>query len=191
MSETNRSLKKSKKEIKIWITSVQLSHSAISDYSWPHGLQQARPPCPVPTPRGYLNSCPLSQWYHPTILSSIVLFSSRLQSFPASRSFSMSQLFTSGGQSIGVSASASVLPMNIQSWYTLGLTGLIDLLAVQGTLKSLLQHHSSKASVLWCSAFFIIQLSHPYMTTRKTIALTRWTFVHWWILNTSSTSRMY
>ena len=81
----------------------------------------------------------------------------------------MSQLFTSGGQSIGASASASVLPMNIQDWF--------DLLAVQGTLKSLLQHHSSKASILLCSAFFMVQLSHPYMTTGKTIALSRRTFV--------------
>ena len=86
----------------------------------------------------------------------------------------MSQLFTSGGQSIGVSASASVLPMNIQDRFRID---WLDLLAVQGTLKSLLQHHSSKASILWCSAFFIVQLSHPYMTTGKAIALTTWTFV--------------
>ena len=95
--------------------------------------------------------------------------------FPASGSFLMSWLCTSGGQSIGASASASVLPMNIQDWSPLGLTGW--LLAVQGTLKSLLQHHSSKASILGHSAFFIVQLSHPYMTTGKTIALTSWTFV--------------
>ena len=88
----------------------------------------------------------------------------------------MSQFFPSGGQTIGVSASASVLPMNIQGWFPLGF-GWFDLLAVQGTLKSLLQHHSSKASILHCSAFFIVQLSHPYMTTGKTIALTRRTFV--------------
>ena len=88
----------------------------------------------------------------------------------------MSQLFASGGQRIGASASASVLPMNIQDRFPLGWTGL-DLLAVQGTLKSLLQHHSSKASVLQCSTFFIVQLSHPYMTIGKTIALNRWTFV--------------
>ena len=87
----------------------------------------------------------------------------------------MSQLFTSGGKSIGVSASTSVLPMNTQEISFM--MGWLDLLAVQGTLKSLLQHHSSKASVLWRSAFFIVQLSHPYMTTGKTIALTRWTFV--------------
>ena len=96
-----------------------------------------------------------------------------LQSFPASKSLPMSWLFSSGGQSIG--ASASVLSMNIQGRFPLGLTGLI--LAVQGTLKSLLQHHSSKASVLRCSVFFIVQLSHPYMTTGKTIPLAIWTFV--------------
>ena len=93
-----------------------------------------------------------------------------LQSFPASGSFPMSQLCTSGGQSVGVLASASVFPMNIQDWFPLGLTGCISL-AVQGTLKSLFQHHSSKASILRHSAFFIVQLSHPYMTTRKTIEL--------------------
>ena len=90
--------------------------------------------------------------------------------------FPVSWFFTSGGQSIGVSASASVLPMNTQDWSPLGWTGWISSQS-KGTLKSLLQHHSSKASILWCSAFFIIQLSHPYMTTGKTIALTRWTFV--------------
>ena len=103
---------------------------------------------------------------------SVPLFSSCLQSFPASGSFPMSQFFTLGGQRIGVSALASVLPMNIQDWFPPGLTNLISLQS-----KSLLQHHSSKASILWCSAFFIVQLSHPYMTTGKTIALTRRTFV--------------
>ena len=93
----------------------------------PHGPQHARPPCPSPTPRVYSNSCPLSQWCHPTISSSVVSFSSRLQSFPASGSFQMSQLFTSDGQSIGVSASTSVFPMNIQDWFPLGWTGLISL----------------------------------------------------------------
>ena len=96
--------------------------------------------------------------------------------FPASGSFQMSQFFASGGQSIGVSASASVLPMNIQDWFPFRIDWL-DLFAVQGTLKSLLQHHSSKASILRCSAFFIVQVSHPLMITGKTIALTRWTFV--------------
>ena len=106
----------------------------------------------------------------------LVPISSCPQSFPAAGSFQMSQLFTSGGQCIGVSASKSVLSRNTQDWSPLGWTGL-DLLAVQGTLKSLFQHHSSKASILWHSAFFIVQLSHPYMTTGKTIAFTRWTFV--------------
>ena len=123
------------------------------------------------------NSCPLSRWCHPTISSSVVPFSSCPQSFPASGSFPMSQLFASGGQSIGV----SVLNISPSSEHP----GLIsfrmdwsDLLAIQGTLKSILQHHSSKASILQCSAFFIVQLSHPHMTTGKTIALTRRTFVN-------------
>ena len=108
--------------------------------------------------------------------SSVVPFFSRLQSFPASGSLQMSQFFTSGGQSIGVSASASVLPSQYSGLISFRMDWL-DLLAVRGTLKNLLQHHSSKASVLQCSAFFIVQLEHQYMTTGKTIALTRWTFV--------------
>ena len=107
--------------------SVQFSHSVVSDSLWPHGLQHTRPPCLSPTPRVYSNSCPLSQWCHPTISSTVVPFSSHLQSFLASRFFPMSQLFTFGGQSIGVSASASVLPMNIQNWFPLGWTGWISL----------------------------------------------------------------
>ena len=121
------------------------------------------------------NSCPLSLWCHPTISSSVTPFFSCLQSFPASGSFLMSWLFASGGRNIGASASTSVLPMNIQGWFSLGLTDLISLLSK--TLRSLLQHHSSKASILWCLAFFMVQLSYPYMTTGKTIALTVWTFV--------------
>ena len=132
-------------------------------------MDHARLPCPSPTPRVYSNSCPLSRWCHPTVSSSVVPFFSCPQSFPASESFQTNQFFTSGGQSIGVSASTSVLPMNIQDWSPLGWTGdPLDLLAVQGTLKSLLQHHSSKASILQCSAFFIVQLSHLYMATWKT-----------------------
>ena len=122
----------------------------------------------------FTHSCPSCWWCHPTISSSVVPFFSCPQSFPASGSFPVSQLFTSGGQSIGVSASASVLPMHTQDWSVR--MDCLDLLAVQGTLKSLLQHHSSKASILRRSAFLIVQLSHPYMTTGKTIALTRWTF---------------
>ena len=97
-------------------SSVQFSHSVVSDSLRPHGLQDARPPCPSPTPRFYPYSCPLSQWCHPTISFSDVPFSPCLQSFPASGSFQMSQLFISDGQSIGVSASTSVFPMNTQDW---------------------------------------------------------------------------
>ena len=106
---------------------VQFSCSVVSDCLRTHGLQHTRPPCPSPTPGIYSNSCPLSWWCHPTISSSVVLFSSHLQSFPASGSFQMSQLFTSGGQSIGVSASTSVLPMNIQDRSPLGWTSWISL----------------------------------------------------------------
>ena len=123
-------------------------------------------PCPSPTPRACPNSCPSGQWCHPTISHSVISFSSSLHSFPASGSFPMSQFFTSSGQSIGVSTSASVPPMNIQDWFPLGLTGLISL-RIQGTHQSLLQHHSLKASILQCSAFFIVQLSHPYRTPGK------------------------
>ena len=137
-----------------WLMISQFS-SVVSNSLWPHGLQHTRPLCPSPTPR--VNSHPLSQWCHPTSSSSVVPFSSRLQSFPASGSFQMSQFFPSGGQSIGVSTSASVLPMNIQDWFPLGLTALISLQS-KG-LSSLLQHHSSKASILQHSAFFIAQLS--------------------------------
>ena len=106
--------------------SLQFSRSDMSDSLRPHGLQHARPPCPSPTPRVYSYSCPLSRWCYPAISSSVVPFSSRLQSFPASGSFQMSQ-FTSGGQSIGVSALASVLPRNIQDWFPLGWTCWISL----------------------------------------------------------------
>ena len=105
--------------------SIQFSHSVMSDSLWPHGLQYTRPPCTSPTPRVYSNWYPLSQWYHPIISSSVVPFSSHLQSLPASGSFPMSQFFPSGGQSIG--ASASVLPMNIQDFFPLGWTGWISL----------------------------------------------------------------
>ena len=110
----------------IQFSSVQFSSSVVFDSLWPHELQHTRPPCPSPTPGVYTNSCPLSQWCHPTISSSVILSSSCLQSFPESGSFPMSQLFASGGQSIGVSASTSVLPMNTQDW-SLGWTGWISL----------------------------------------------------------------
>ena len=148
----------------------------MSDSLWPHEPQYARPPCPSPTPGDYPNTCPLCRWCHPTILSSVVPFSSCPQSFPASGSFPVSQISASGGQSIG-SFSFNISPSSEHP----GLISLrmdwLDLLAVQGTLKSLLQNHSSKASILLRSAFFIVQLSYPYMTTGKTTALTRWTFV--------------
>jgi len=108
-------------------SSVQFSHSAVSDFLQPHGQQHARPSCPSPTPRVYPNSCPLSWWCHPTISSSVIPFSSCLQSFPASGSFPMSQFFASGGERIGVSPSTSVLPMNTQDWSPLGWAGWISL----------------------------------------------------------------
>ena len=112
---------------KLSFSSDQFSRSVVSDSLRPHELQHARPPCPSPTPRVYSNPCPLSRWCHPTISSSVVPFSSCFQSLPASGSFQMSQLFAWDGQSIGVSASASVLPMNTQDWSLLGWTGWISL----------------------------------------------------------------
>ena len=150
--------------------------SVVSDCSQPHGLQHARLLCPSPTPRAYSNSCPSSQRCHPTNSSSVAPFSSHLQSCPASGSFQMSQFFTSGGQSIGVSASASVLPMNIQDWFPLGLTGLISLKS-KGLSRVFSKTKFQKAPTLQRSAFFVVQLSYPYMTTGKTIVLIRWTFV--------------
>ena len=144
--------------------SVQFNCSGMSNSLWLHGLQHTRLCCPSPTPRACSNSCPSSQWCHPTVSSSVIPFSSHFQSCPASGSFEMSQFFTSGGQSIGGLPSASVLPMNIQDWF---LYDWLDLLAVQGTLKSLVQHLCSKAWFLWCSAFFIVQLWYPYMNTGK------------------------
>ena len=139
-------------------------------------MQHTRLPYPSLSPRVCSDSYPLSQRCHPSISSSAALFSFCLQSFPTSGSFPMSWLFTAGGQSIGASALASVLPTNTQPWFPLGLTGLISLQS-KG-LKSLLQHHSSKASILWHSALFMVQLSYPYMTTGKTKTLTIWTFVN-------------
>ena len=147
------------------ISSDRFSHSVMSNSLWPHGMQHTRLPCPSPTLGAFSNSCPSSWWCHLAISSSVIPFSSCPQSFPASESFLMSQLFPSVGQSVRVSASASVLPMSIQDqsfrmyW--------LDLLAIQGTLKSLFQTHSSKASILWHSDFFIVQLLHPHLTTVK------------------------
>ena len=142
----------------------------------PRELQHARLPCPSPTPSTYLNSCPLSRWCHPTISSSVIPFSSCFQSFPAWGSLPMSQFFPSGCQSIWV-FSFIISPSNEHPGLISFRLDWLDLLAVQGTLKGLLQHHSWKKSILWHSSFFIVQLSHPYMTTGKTTALTRRTFV--------------
>ena len=131
--------------------SVQFSRSVVSNSLRPHGLEHTRLPCPSPTPRACSKSHPLNWWYHPTISSSVILFSSYLQSFPASGSFPMSQFFTSGGQSIGFSFSIS--PSNENSELIPFRMDWLDLLAVQGTLKSILQHHSSKASILSSLSF--------------------------------------
>ena len=158
----------------MWV-SVQFSRSVMSSSLWPHKLQHARPPCPSPTPGVYSNSCPSSRWCHPAISSSVVPFSSCPQSLPASGSFPMSQLFTWDGQSTGVSALASVLPMNTQYWSPLEWTGWISLQS-----KGFSRVFSN--TTVQKHQFFGAQLSsqsnsHPYMTTGKTIALTRWTFV--------------
>ena len=154
----------------IRLSSVQFSHSVMSDSLRPYESQHFRPPCPSSTPRVYSNSYPSSRWCHPAISSSVIPFSCP-QSLPASGSSPMSQLFEWGGQSIG-SFSFSISPSNEHPRLISFRMDWLDLLAVQGTLKSLLQHHSSKASIFQCSALFTVQLSHPYMTTGKTIALT-------------------
>ena len=152
------------------LSSVQyLSHVQLLVTPW---TAAPRLLCPPLSPGVCSDSCPLSQWSHPSILSSVTRCP---QSFPASKSFPKSQLFESGGQSIGASASASVLPMNIQGWFLLELIGLIFLLFK--ILARVLQHRSLKVSILWDSAFFMVQLSHPYMTIGKTIGLTIWAFV--------------
>ena len=153
---------------------VQFGCSVMWDSLQPHGLQHTRPPCPSPTPGVYSNSCPSSQWCHPTISSSVGPFSFHLQSFPASGSFQMSQFFVSGGQRIGVSASPSVLPMNIQDWFPLGWNGWISLQS-KGFSRVFSNTTVQKLNSSALS-FFIVQLSHQYMTTGKTIALTRQTF---------------
>ena len=154
---------------------VQFSPSVMSNSLWSHESQQARPPCPSPTPGIHSNSHPLSPWCHSAISSSFVPLSSHPQSLPASESFPMSQLFAWGGQSTGVSALASFLPRNTQGWSPVEWTGWIPL-QFKG-LSGVFQHHRSKASILQHSAFFIVQLSHPYMTTGKSVALTRQSFV--------------
>ena len=145
----------------------------------PHGLQHPRHPCPSLSPRVCSNSCPSSQWGHSTISSSAISFSSCPQSFPESGSFPMNWLFASSGQRTRASASASVLLMNIQGWFPLGLTGLISLKfkELSRVFSNTIIQDNSKASILRHSAFCVAPLSHPYMATGKTIALTKWTFV--------------
>ena len=142
----------------------------------PHGLQHARLPCPSPSPRACSNSCPLSQWCHPTISSFVSPFSSWLQSFPASGSFLMSLLFASRDQSTGASVSASVLLMNIQDWFPLGLTGLISLQS-KGLSRVFSNTIVQKHQFVGAQPFLMVQLSHLYMTTGKIVGLTIWTFV--------------
>ena len=158
------------------LTSVQFSRSVVSNSLRPRELQHARPPCPSPSPGVHSDSRPSSPWCHPAISSSVGTFSSCPRSLPASESFPMSQLFSWGGQKYW-SFSLNISPSNEHTGLVSFRMDWLDLLAVQGTLKSLLQHLSSKASILWHSAFFTVQLSHRYMTTGKTIALTRRTFV--------------
>ena len=147
-------LKIQKRKLSGRFSSVQFNCSVVSNCLWPHELQHTRPPCPSQTPRVHPNSCPWSRWCHPTISSSVIPFSSCPQSLPASEAFPMSQLFTWGGQSTRVSASASFLPKNTQDRSPLGWTGWISLQS-KG-LSSLLQHHNSKASTLRHSAFFMV-----------------------------------
>ena len=149
--------------------SVQFSRSVMSDSLQPHGLQHARLPCPSPSHRTCSNSCPSSQWWHPTISSSVIHFSSCLQSFPKPGSFQMSQLFALGGQNIGVSASTSVLPMNIQDWFPLRWTGWISLQSKW--LSRVFSNTTVPKHQFFGADFFGVQLSHLYMTTGKSIAL--------------------
>ena len=137
----------------------------------PHEPQHARPPCPSSTPGAHPNSCPLSWWCHPTISSSVIPFFC-LQSYPASGSFQMSQLFASGGQSIRVSASTSDLPMNTQDWFPLGWTGWISLQS-KGFAR-VFSNTTVQKHQFFSIQLSLYQLSHPYMTTGKTKALTRW-----------------
>ena len=157
------------------LSSVQSSHSVVSDSLWPHESQHDRPPCPSPTPGIHSDSRPSSRWCHPAISSSVVPVSSCPQSLPASVFSNESTLHMRWPKYW--SFSFSIIPSKEIPGLISFRMDWLDLLAVQGTLKSLLQHHSSKLSILWYSAFFTVQLSHPYMTTGKTIALTRWTLV--------------
>ena len=151
------------------------SRSVMSDSLWPHGLQHIRPPYPSASPRFGLNSGPLSPWCHPIPSSSVAYFSSCPHSSPASGPFPMSQLFASGGQTVGASALVISHPTNIQGWFPLGLTGLISLLS-KGLSRVFSSTTVLKHQFFWRSASFMFQLSHLYMTTGKTIALTIQTF---------------
>ena len=148
----------------------------MSNSLWLHEPKHARPPCPSPIPGVYSNSCPLNQWCHQTISSSVIPFSSCLQSFPASGSFLMGQFFASGGQSIGTSASTSLLPMNTQDWSLLGWTGWISLQS-KGLSRVFSNTTVQKHQFLSAQLSLWSKLSHPYMTTGKTIALYRRTFI--------------
>ena len=158
--------------VKFKFSSVHFSHSVVSNSLQPKELQHARPPCPSPTPRDHSNSLPSSRWCHLATSSSVVPFTSCLQSFPASASFPLSLFFASDGQRIG-NFSFIFSPSYEYSELIFFRIDWLDIFAVQGTLRSLLQHQSSNASVLRCSAFFMVQFSHPYLTTGKTIPLTR------------------
>ena len=162
-----------------WVNSVQFSHSVVFNSLLPHGLQHTRIPCPSPTPGACSVSCPSSRWCHPAISSSVITFSSRLRSFPASGSFPVSQFFRWPKY---WSFSFTISPSNDYSGLISFRMDWVDLLEVQETLKSLLQQHSSKASVFWFSTFFMVQLSYPYMTSGKAITLTMWTFAARWCL---------
>ena len=157
------------KELEVGMSSVQFSHSIVSNSLWPNGLQSIRPPCPSPNPRVYSNSCPFNRCCHPTISSSVIPFSSHLQSFPALGSF---QFFASGGQSIGASTSTSVLPVNTQAWSPLGWTGWISLQS-KGLSRVFSNTAVQKHQFFSTQLSFIVQLSHPYMsyTSKERISL--------------------
>ena len=163
------------KLLHLQFSAIQLSCSVVSNSLRHHGLQHARHPCPSPTPRVYSNLCPSGRWCHPTISSSVIPVSSCLQSFPASGSFQISQFFTSGGQRSGVSASASVLPMNTQDWSPLRWNVWIFLQS-RG-LSGVFSNTTVQKHQFFIAQLSLVQLSHPYITPGKTIALTRWTFV--------------
>ena len=141
---------------------VQFSRSVMSNSLQPHGLKHARPPCPSSTPGVYSNSCPLRQWCHPAISSSVIPFSSHLQSFPKSGSFQMSHFFASGGQRIGVSASASVLPVNIQDWFPLGVTGFISLQSKR--LSRVFSNTTVQRHQFFSAQLFLLSSSHICIT---------------------------